>query len=264
MSFLKIKDPSKREKLVAEKIKTKNKIQSNFRSERLGEQSMYEDFGKIFKPITEQQQKSPEEIVSKFAPLQEAIENMPAQQALPWDMPQPELEGQAEVLPAPDDGLMNVGPIACKYFTKSTKKKQWDETFGPKGDNKENLKLGDAEFKTDGKEMIINGKRYKGTEGLWELVTMHIPDKNVYSDDDKEKYKEIMVSTNAMRNPKTPDSPAGNSKGYKWENHIRPIWVEYVKKQSKLQRKQNANRKKHKVKAFSQVTQTLCVNGWNC
>jgi len=27
---------------------------------------------------------------------------MPAQQALPWDMPQPELEGQAEALPAPD------------------------------------------------------------------------------------------------------------------------------------------------------------------
>jgi len=44
---------------------------------------MYEDFGKICKPITEQQQKSFKEIVSKFAPLQEAIENMQAQQALP-------------------------------------------------------------------------------------------------------------------------------------------------------------------------------------
>jgi len=52
MSFLKIKDPSKRDKLVAEHVKTKNKIQNDFRSERLGEQSMYDDFGKIFKPIT--------------------------------------------------------------------------------------------------------------------------------------------------------------------------------------------------------------------
>jgi len=73
MSFLKIKDPSKRNKLVAEHLKTKNKIQNDFRSEGLDEQSMYEDFGKIFKPITEQQQTSSEEIVSKFAPLQEAI-----------------------------------------------------------------------------------------------------------------------------------------------------------------------------------------------
>jgi len=57
MSFLKIKDPSKRDKRVAEYLKTKKKIQDDFRSERLGDQSLYEDFGKIFKPITEQQQK---------------------------------------------------------------------------------------------------------------------------------------------------------------------------------------------------------------
>jgi len=69
MSFLKMKDPSKRDKFVAEYIKTKNKIQNHFRSERLGEQSMYQDFGKIFKPITEQQQTSSEEIVLNFAPL---------------------------------------------------------------------------------------------------------------------------------------------------------------------------------------------------
>ena len=39
MSFLKIKDPSKRDKLVAEYLKTKKKIKDDFRSERLGEQS---------------------------------------------------------------------------------------------------------------------------------------------------------------------------------------------------------------------------------
>ena len=64
MSFLKIKDPSKHDKLVDEYLKTKKKIQDDFRSERLGEQSLYKDFGKIFKPITEQQQKTSEEIVS--------------------------------------------------------------------------------------------------------------------------------------------------------------------------------------------------------
>jgi len=57
MSFLKIKDPSKRDKLVAEYLKTTKKIQEDFHLERLGEQSLYEDFGKIFKPITEQQKR---------------------------------------------------------------------------------------------------------------------------------------------------------------------------------------------------------------
>jgi len=55
---------------------------------------MYEDFGKIFKPITEQQKKSSEEIVSKLTPLQEAIENIPPE--LPWDQAE-----QGQALPQP-------------------------------------------------------------------------------------------------------------------------------------------------------------------
>jgi len=121
-----MKDSSKHDKLVAEYIKTKNKIQNDFHSERLGEQSMYEDFGKIFKPITEQQQKSSEEIVSKFAPLQEAIENMPVQQALPWDMPQPELEGQAEALAELDTPQieLNETSLAGEYLEKYIQKRE--------------------------------------------------------------------------------------------------------------------------------------------
>jgi len=121
-----MKDSSKHDKLVTEYIKTKNKIQNDFHSERLGEQSMYEDFGKIFKPITEQQQKSSEEIVSKFAPLQEAIENMPVQQALPWDMPQPELEGQAEALAELDTPQieLNETSLAGEYLEKYIQKRE--------------------------------------------------------------------------------------------------------------------------------------------
>jgi len=109
MSFLKIKDPSKRDKLVAEYLKTKNKIQEDFRSEELGEQSLYEDFGKIFKPITEQQQKSSEEIVSKLV----AIENSP--QALPWGQAEAEA-GQA--LPEPPSPI-NIDQLARNYLVNS-------------------------------------------------------------------------------------------------------------------------------------------------
>jgi len=186
MSFLKIKDPSKRDKLVAEYLKTKNKIQNDFRSERFGEQSVYEEFGKICKPITEQQQKSSEEIVSTFALLQKAIENITP--ALPWG----HVEKQPEALPAPDDGPMNVGEIAGNYLAKLTSKKTdvADRTSGLGGE-RGNLRLGDAEFKTDGNDMTINGKRYKGTEGLWELVTMKKPRTGVYDGEDLKIIKKL-------------------------------------------------------------------------
>ena len=88
----------------------------------MGEQSLYEDFEKIFKPITEQQQKSSEDIISKLEPLQEAIENSPALQALPWG-------SQAVALPEPPL-LINIGPTIGKYLIKSYGDEYGDKTFG--------------------------------------------------------------------------------------------------------------------------------------
>jgi len=93
----------------------------------LGERSLYEDFGKIFKPITEQQQKSSEDMISKLEPLQEAIGNSPALQALPWG-------SQAEALPEPPLPI-NVGPTIGTYLIKSYGKEYCDKTYGFK--NKE-------------------------------------------------------------------------------------------------------------------------------
>ena len=79
---------------------------------------------------------------------------------------------------------MNVGLIAGKYLTKLIgKSKKEDAIFGPKGETG-NLRLGDAEFKTDENYMIISGKRYEGTEGLWELVTMKKPRTGLYDGED--------------------------------------------------------------------------------
>jgi len=160
--FLKIKDPSKRDKLFAEFIKTKKKIQDNFRSERLGEQSLYEDFGKIFKPITEQQQKTSEGIVSKL-------------EAIPWG--QPELDAVqalpgAEVVQALPEGLLptDIGKIARKYLTDSYGM-AGDKTFGLNNRGGEFF-LGNASVDFDGDDLIIDGNKYKGTKGLWGLVTM--------------------------------------------------------------------------------------------
>ena len=65
-----------------------------------------------------------------------------------------------------------------------------DRTSGLGGE-RGNLRLGDAEFKTDGNDMTINGKRYKGTEGLWELVTMKKPRTGVYDGEDLKIIKKL-------------------------------------------------------------------------
>jgi len=109
---------------------------------------------------------------------------------------------------------------------------------------------------------LRSGKRYPGTPGLWNLLTAKgKPVLGLATEKDMINYEEIMVNSGAKRSRNNPEKPAGNNRGYKWQNIIKPIWEKYEKK---TKQKAKRKKKKHKVKAFSQVTQTPCVNGWNC
>ena len=195
MSFLKIKDPSK-DALVAEYLKTKNKIQNDFRSERLGEQSPYKDFGKILKPITEQQKKSSEEIVSKFTPLQEAIENMPP--ALPWG----QVEGQLEALPEPELDTPQIEldetSLAGEYLQKySERKGDADKAFGIIREKGKYFMVGKRVIIHRDSNLFVGGKRYQGTSGLWKLIALKGPNIDEISHEDKDKYLDLLYTTNA-------------------------------------------------------------------
>jgi len=195
----------------------------------LGEQSFYEDFGKIVKPITEQQQKSSEEIVSKFAPLQEAIENMSP--ALLW--------GQAEseaVQALPESPLpINIDQLAKKYLVNLYGNTD-DKTFGL--DNRSGqFFLGNTEVDFEGNDLVIGGKGYAETRGLWDLLVMKRPVVGLATEEGKKNYEEIMVETGAMRNRKNPQKPAVN-RGYKWETFIRPIWEKHLQKPKKKVKRQ--------------------------
>jgi len=55
MSFLKIKDPKKRDLIVEEFLKTKKNIQDSFITESLGDISAQRELSKFFKPVTDTQ-----------------------------------------------------------------------------------------------------------------------------------------------------------------------------------------------------------------
>ena len=61
----------------------------------------------------------------------------------------------------------------------------------------------------------------KGTDfgpGLWELLIMKEPDRNIYTDNDRAEYAEILKQTSAMKhgNNLVSNKPK-SSKGYKYK-----------------------------------------------
>ena len=73
MSFLKITDPKKRDFIVNEFLKTRQNIQQNFLSERVGDLSTQYELSKLFKPVTDVQKDLKEGLVRELKPIREGM-----------------------------------------------------------------------------------------------------------------------------------------------------------------------------------------------
>lgn len=201
MSFLKISDPKKREQIVNEYLQTKKNIQQSNLATKTGDLELARQTGKLFKPIVETQK----EMIKSIQP-----------KALP--PPQLSIEGPTK------EELKTYGPVAVEYLSKFAEKGSTDKTYGLYFDSGR-PKIGNANVEIKDNDLIINGKKYDGTQGLWELVVSKNPNASLYTDSDLDNYKDILINTNTMKQGNDPDSSNPKSgKSSKWKNIVSPVW----------------------------------------
>ena len=86
--------------------------------------------------------------------------------------------------------------------------------------------IGDKEIEIDGDNIVIDDEVYQGTPGIWSLVTNKTPRK--YTDDDLDRYKELLYETHALHQNYDPSNPYPRASGTKkWTKLLRPIWNEF-------------------------------------
>ena len=77
-----------------------------------------------------------------------------------------------------------------------------------------------------------------GTSGFWELVTSKDPNPENYTEEDLDKYKQLVILTNTAYQGNNPNNnKAKSSKSSKWKNIINPIWKQ-IKKQKEEEYKE--------------------------
>ena len=186
MSFLKIRDPTKRNQMVEEYLDLKKNIRDNILSERTGEQQLQTELTKFYRPITETQ-KATREIREGLKPIKEGIVNLPqAMQPIKnllenitlattqpvWGEEVIPMEEKEEEKEEEEGG--EEGEIAREYLDLSLKDR--DTTFGI-------IKRGEDHY-IGGTRVIIkdndiimadDGATLKGTPGIWELIVKKIP-----------------------------------------------------------------------------------------
>ena len=240
MSFIKVTDPRKREELIKDFIETRKRIKDNFIARKVGEIEYQTGLTKLFKPVTETQKATAKEITeaqkataekftSELLPIKEGIEALPTKEdieILPtklFNQIYPSLEFKSSE-------IMELGPLAVNSLIEAFTKEGVDKTFGLYAENKK-FKIGDKPVTIKDNNIIIEGKTYIGTPGLWELITSNNP--KIFNEDDYINYRDLLIQTNTIYqgNDSNKTNPK-SSKSEKWEKLIKPIWA-YIKESKK-------------------------------
>ena len=126
--------------------------------------------------------------------------------------------------------LIELGEIATKYLKSAMNKQSTDKTFGLY-ENDDKFFIGNKEVTLAGDDIIVRTTKYRGTPGLWELMMSKNLDDKLYDSEDKQNYKNILLETNSIINPKT--VRVRSSGGEKYNNIIKLIYDEYKSKKGK-------------------------------
>ena len=246
MSFIKIKDPRRREELIKDFIETRKRIKDNFVARKVGEAEYQTGLTKLFKPVTETQKATAKEITEaqkataekitrELLPIKEGIEKLPVAISLPQYQAIEEYKKEK-----------NLGPIvinALNYIKPENK-----TTFGmyfKDGD----FRIGDKKVDIKGDDIKIDDKEYTGTKGLWDLIMNEDPQN--FTEEDYLNYVKILKQTNTIYQKNNPNqNKPKSSGGNKWKKLIKPIW-ENIKKQKKEIEKDEDEDEEDEYKEFT-------------
>ena len=235
MSFIKVKDPRKREELIKDFIETRKRIKDNFVARKVGEAEYQTGLTKLFKPvietqkattkeITDAQKAATEKITQGLLPIKAGIEGLPGALSFPTYPTVEMTEGEPipTVEMTEEQRKKILGSKASEAFEQYITSEGADKVFGivKKGTN---YYIGDKPIKFKGDNIIIDEKEYTGEPGLWELITLKDPKK--FTDVDYKNYVNILKQTNAIYQNNDPNNPKPkSSQSIKWKQLIKPIW----------------------------------------
>ena len=122
------------------------------------------------------------------------------------------------------------------HYYKLLLKKNIDLSFGLYAQDGK-FKIGNKEVNIEDNDIKVDDIIFEGTPGFWELVTSKDPKPENYTEEDLEKYRQLVLLTNTAfrdNNPKNNNPKSGRSP--KWKNIISLIW-EQIKKQKEYEAK---------------------------
>ena len=232
MSFIKIKDPRKREELIKDLIETRKRIKDNFIARKVGEAEYQTGLTKLFKPVTETQKATAKEITEAQKATAERIEKglLPIREGIESLTMLPIETG--EPIPAieyTEKEKTELGNLAVDGLTRTHGRKATQSDLIPVNPKEGLYKIGKTSVTIRNNDLYVGNKeKINGTPGLWELLTSRdIPDKTKYKPNDIFNYTLIMYYTNTTRQSFNKDNKRIGGGNKKMNDLIKPFVVAF-------------------------------------
>lgn len=111
------------------------------------------------------------------------------------------------------------------FYVTNPKKADFRYGFRPTRNDSSSWMIGSKNVNVSADGIIeIDGTRYKGSSGLFELLTKKKP--TGYDKNDLQIYKQILLQTNAHRRDFSAESSIASNRSYKYKNIIRHLFSE--------------------------------------
>ena len=227
MSFIKVKDPRKREELIRDFIETRKRIKDNFISRKVGESEYQTGLTKLFKPVTETQKATAKEITD-------------AQKATTKGITEAQKATTKEIIkrlrPIEDDAPPPYEfPFSGEYEVPGEYKDPGEKIISEKTEG--GYRLGKAFIKLDEENKNVlfnNGEIYTDSSKIYDILTNKETNVtwNDLNEEEKLKLGVLIINSGAIQKDQNnrPNKLGGNTKWNNIYSHIwfnRPIYIDY-------------------------------------
>jgi len=123
-------------------------------------------------------------------------------------------------------GREHVGSVASPYLMPYVYKRRFlDTQYGVRKEG-DTFMLGDSQVLVDTSgDITIKDRSFRGTKGLWELLTRKNVNTETVTKDDLKSYKKILSMTNAHLTRYQPDGNINITRGRKFREIIAPLFA---------------------------------------
>ena len=212
MSFFDIPDPVERERVVREYEQMKREIQERQEKRKISGQYRNRTLQETFHPVVKAQTDMAEKIVKS---LQENYPNK--KEKIPFPSKTEEMSSDHEL-----------GPLESAYRNRyMSRADDIDTSFGINFLSNGEAYIASTPITVEDDDIIIYNEVYRGTPGLWSLITERKKEnlQGKYDENDLTEYEGILRQTNTLHQDFNPNSAYPRSNGsWKWKYILSPIW----------------------------------------